>query len=174
MTWEYWDCHCQLLGYQKKRPKSQVPIDTLPPKPPGFEIPVALNKSTYPHSTFEQVSPTKRKERHGSMDLHKMKKQTRKQDFSTSVGWNDENIQTTACSEDQEEDQGAIHLIQVNTELRARCLEFEKTNEELCHKVTELRSKIQDAKLEYNSLLSQVHNQDLMLTCSVDGKPLAA
>ncbi|KAL4398281.1 protein MICRORCHIDIA 6-like [Arachis hypogaea] len=127
MTWEYWDCHCQLLGYQKKRPKSQVPIDTLPPKPPGFEIPVALNKSTYPHSTFEQVSPTKRKERHGSMDLHKMKKQTRKQDFSTSVGWNDENIQgcirmliTTACSEDQEEDQGAIHLIQVNTELRAR------------------------------------------------------
>ncbi|XLS79166.1 hypothetical protein HN51_063391 [Arachis hypogaea] len=39
MTWEYWDCHCQLLGYQKKRPKSQVPIDTLPPKPPGFEIP---------------------------------------------------------------------------------------------------------------------------------------
>ncbi|XP_052109672.1 protein MICRORCHIDIA 6 isoform X5 [Arachis duranensis] len=119
MTWEYWDCHCQLLGYQKNRPKSQVPIDTLPPKPPGFEIPVALNKSTYPHSTFEQVSPTKRKERHGSMDLHKMKKQTREQDFSTSVGCNDENIQTTACSEDQEEDQGTIHLIQVNTELHA-------------------------------------------------------
>ncbi|XP_052109664.1 protein MICRORCHIDIA 6 isoform X2 [Arachis duranensis] len=174
MTWEYWDCHCQLLGYQKNRPKSQVPIDTLPPKPPGFEIPVALNKSTYPHSTFEQVSPTKRKERHGSMDLHKMKKQTREQDFSTSVGCNDENIQTTACSEDQEEDQGTIHLIQVNTELHARCLEFEKTNEELCHKVTELRSKIQDAKLEYNSLLSQVHYQDLMLTCIVDGTPPAA
>ncbi|XP_057723065.1 protein MICRORCHIDIA 6-like isoform X2 [Arachis stenosperma] len=174
MTWEYWDCHCQLLGYQKNRPKSQVPIDTLPPKPPGFEIPVALNKSTYPHSTFEQVSPTKRKERHGSMDLHKMKKQTREQDFSTSVGCNDENIQATACSEDQEEDQGTIHLIQVNTELHARCLEFEKTNEELCHKVTELRSKIQDAKLEYNSLLSQVHYQDLMLTCIVDGTPPAA
>ncbi|QHO20431.1 protein MICRORCHIDIA 6 isoform X1 [Arachis ipaensis] len=173
MTWEYWDSHCQLLGYQKKRPKSQVPIDTLPPKPPGFEIPVALNKSTYPHSTFEQVSPTKRKERHGSMDLHKMKKQTREQDFSTSVGCNDENIQTTACSEDQEEDQGTIHLIQVNTELHARCLEFEKTNEELCHKVTELRSKIQDAKIEYNSLLSQVHYQDLMLTCIIDGTPLA-
>ncbi|RYR30012.1 hypothetical protein Ahy_B01g054776 isoform B [Arachis hypogaea] len=170
---EMTDSHCQLLGYQKKRPKSQVPIDTLPPKPPGFEIPVALNKSTYPHSTFEQVSPTKRKERHGSMDLHKMKKQTREQDFSTSVGCNDENIQTTACSEDQEEDQGTIHLIQVNTELHARCLEFEKTNEELCHKVTELRSKIQDAKIEYNSLLSQVHYQDLMLTCIIDGTPLA-
>ncbi|MED6105981.1 hypothetical protein PIB30_000770 [Stylosanthes scabra] len=173
MTCEYWDCRCQLLGYQKKTPKSRVPIDTLPPKPPGLEIPVALNKNSYPQSTLDQVSLTKRKERQGSMDLHKMKKQTREQDFSTSVGCNNENIQTTECSEDQEEDRGATHLIEVNKKLHARCLEFEQINGELNHKVTELRSKIQEAKLEYNSLLSEVKHQDLMPTySSVDGTPL--
>ncbi|MED6186603.1 hypothetical protein PIB30_068329 [Stylosanthes scabra] len=160
MTWEYWDCRCHLLGYQKKMPKSQVPVDTLPPKPPGLEIPMALNKSSYPQSTLEQVSLTKRKERRESMDLHKMKKQTREQDFSASVGCNNENIQTTGCSEDQEEDRGAVHLIEVNKKLHARCLEFEQTNKELYHKVIELRSKIQEAKLEYNSLLSEVKYQD--------------
>ncbi|KAK7265669.1 hypothetical protein RJT34_33292 [Clitoria ternatea] len=120
MTLEYWDCHCQLIGYQKSMPRA----------------PAACGN---------------KRKAHGSIDPYQMQGQTTKENV-TVVGCN-EDAQTIAFSADQVVDQEAMIVLEVNKTLYEKCLEFEKAEEDLNLKVLQLRSKIQEAWLEYNALL---------------------
>ncbi|XP_061366802.1 protein MICRORCHIDIA 6-like [Gastrolobium bilobum] len=132
MTWEYWDYHCQLIGYQRRKPQTVVsPLDSSLKKPPA--------------------SLTKRKA-HGFIDLHSMKKQAMEENVRV-VGCN-QSVQTIASPAGQE----AINLMEINKKLIAKCLEYEKGEEELNLKVTQLRSKIKEAQLEYDRLLAEVQS----------------
>ncbi|KAK7350632.1 hypothetical protein VNO77_09463 [Canavalia gladiata] len=178
MTWEYWDYHCKLLGYQEKK-KLPTPITTLHPSPqksPGIEKPVVLNKSSSPvvnrkmvcggsvqHLTNLQLRPEQgshnKRKTDELVDLQNMKKQTRERNV-TGVGCI-QNNQSIATQADQMLNQETINLMQENKKLHAKCLEFEKTGEELSFKVTKLRSKIEEAQHEYNRLLAELHSLDV-------------
>ncbi|TKY55222.1 MORC family CW-type zinc finger protein 4 [Spatholobus suberectus] len=88
---------------------------------------------------------------HGSIELHKMKRQAIEENFT--VAGCDQNVLTTAFPTDQTVDREVIKLIQMNKKLLKQCLELEKAEKELNLKVTQLRSKIQKAQREYNRLL---------------------
>ncbi|XP_057442925.1 protein MICRORCHIDIA 6 [Lotus japonicus] len=172
MTWEYWDYHCKLIGYQEKK---KLPTSVNSPhlslqKPPGIEKPVILNKSSSPvvntniaywhskqhslnpQSRFEPGSHNKRKS-HEMIDLQKMKKHSRED--IPGVGFS-QNKQSNTTPADQVFDEETINLMQENKKLRAQCLESKRTGEELKLKVTKLRNEIQGAQLEYNRLLAEL------------------
>ncbi|XP_029129905.1 protein MICRORCHIDIA 6 isoform X3 [Cajanus cajan] len=179
MTWEYWDTHCTLFGYKEKKklPPGVTPVYPLLRKPLSVEKPVILNKSSstvvntkevYGNSEqcstnlrirSEQGSNNKRKPHELVVDLQNMKRFARK-DNVTHVGFS-QNNKITATLDDQVVDQKTIDLMQQNKKLHAKCLEFEKTEEELNLKVTTLRSKIQAAQDEYNRLLAEVKSLEV-------------
>lgn len=150
MTWEYWDRYCHKLGYQKR--KCRNPVGLLNPsmkKPLVTEKPIALDNCSSPvpisnaQDGSEQTSLTKRKTR-GITDHHEMKRQAV-----------EKNIQTTVSPADQMVDQEIVTLLEFNKQLNADCFAFEKVEEELNLKVTQLRSRLEEAKLEYNRLLDE-------------------
>ncbi|KAK7291623.1 hypothetical protein RIF29_06919 [Crotalaria pallida] len=156
MTKEYWHCHCHLIGYQERKPQAHAnPLESSLQKSLGIEKPIALNKSFSPELRSEQASLTKRNA-HGFTDLHKLKRQATEGNV-TGVGCN-QNLQTAASPADQVVDPEAIKLMQVNKKLFADCLKYEKAEEELNLKVTQLRSKIEKAKDEYNWLLLEAES----------------
>ncbi|XP_061339299.1 protein MICRORCHIDIA 6-like isoform X2 [Gastrolobium bilobum] len=178
MTWEYWDFHCKLIGYQEKK-RLPAPVTPLHPslhKPLGVEKPVMLNKSfspvvnrkaafgnweqhpTNPRSTLERGSDNKRKA-YELIDLQKMKMHAGEENVK-GVGFS-QNKQIIATPAGQVVDQETISLMQENKKLHAKCLEFEKTGEELKLKVTKLRSKIQEAQHEYKRLLAELESLDV-------------
>ncbi|KAJ1418304.1 hypothetical protein SESBI_16053 [Sesbania bispinosa] len=175
MTWEYWDYHCKLIGYQEKK-KLPTPVTTLHPSlktPLGIERPVILNKnssavvnrniahwnseqhSITPQSRFELGSHNKRKA-HELIDIQKMKKHSREENV-TGVGFS-QNKQNVTTPAEQVVDQEIIKLMQENKKLQAKCLEFEKTEEELNLKATKLRSQIQEAQREYDRLFAELQS----------------
>ncbi|XP_047161075.1 protein MICRORCHIDIA 6 [Vigna umbellata] len=173
MTWEYWDTHCTLFGYKEKR-KIKPGITSMQ-KPVVVEKPVVLNKRSsslfnaeaYGNSfqcskslqRLDQGSQNKRKHTHEQVNLLDTQKLART-DIVTSVEFN-QNKQTTATPAGPVEDQKNLHLIQQNEKLRAKCLEFEKTGEELNLKVANLKSKIQKAQDEYKRLLAEAKDLDV-------------
>ncbi|TKY73522.1 MORC family CW-type zinc finger protein 3 [Spatholobus suberectus] len=177
MTWEYWDTHCTLFGYKEKR-KLPPGVTALHPsiqKPLVIEKPVILNKSSSAvvntkavYGNFEQCSTnlqisseqgSHKRKTHELVDLQNMKKHARNQNV-THVGFS-QNKQTIATPAEQVVDQKTIYLMQQNKQLHAKCLEFEKTGEELNLKVTKLRSKIQEARDQYNQLLAEMKSLDV-------------
>ncbi|KAF7838310.1 protein MICRORCHIDIA 6-like [Senna tora] len=179
MTWEYWDYHCALIGYQEKK-KPRVPVTQLESShhnPPGIEKPLIYAKSPSPvlnknaaygkpehltpnsQSKSQQGSPTKRK-MYELINLEKMKKHATEENVS-GVVCSQENIQTLSNPTNQVVDQETINLIQENKKLRAKCLEYEKEEDELNSKVTELRSKVEETQLEYTRLLAELQSIDL-------------
>ncbi|QCE14516.1 Histidine kinase-like ATPase [Vigna unguiculata] len=131
MTWEYWDTHCTLFGYKEKR--KLKPGITSMHKPLAVEKPVILNKSS--------SSLVNAKAYGNSLQCSK-------------------NLQRPEQA-GQVEDPKNLHLIQQNKQLRAKCLEFEKTGEELNLKVPNLKSKIQEAEDEYQRLLAEIKSVDV-------------
>ncbi|KAI5417027.1 protein MICRORCHIDIA 6 isoform X2 [Lathyrus oleraceus] len=151
MTWEYWDCYCHKIGCQGR--KRKVPVGPLnPPKEKLLvtENPVALDNcsSHVPLSNTqggsEQTYLTKRKTL-GFIDQHEVKRQAV------------EKIETGLCCNQnvQMVDQETANLLEWNKKLIADCFAFEKAEEELILKVTQLRNKIEEAKLEYDRLLAE-------------------
>ncbi|KHN30927.1 protein MICRORCHIDIA 6-like [Glycine soja] len=176
MTWEYWDTHCTLFGYKDKDKKKLPPRVTSMQKPLAIEKPVMLNRSCSPvvntkieygnseqcstklQIRSEQGSHNKRKT-HELVDLQNTEKHARTENV-TCVGFS-QNKQIIATPADQVFDRKTMHLVQQNKKLHAKCLEFEKTGEELNLKVTMLKSEIQEAQDEYKRLLAEVKSLDL-------------
>ncbi|KAG5035635.1 hypothetical protein JHK87_010545 [Glycine soja] len=176
MTWEYWDTHCTLFGYKDKDKKKLPPRVTSMQKPLAIEKPVMLNRSCSPvvntkieygnseqcstklQIRSEQGSHNKRKT-HELVELQNTEKHARTENV-TCVGFS-QNKQIIATPADQVFDRKTMHLVQQNKKLHAKCLEFEKTGEELNLKVTMLKSEIQEAQDEYKRLLAEVKSLDL-------------
>ncbi|PON72213.1 Histidine kinase-like ATPase, C-terminal domain containing protein [Parasponia andersonii] len=157
MTWEYWDYHCGLIGYQVKK---KHPVKTTP-QVSSSKVPVSLNqnssdvgitkellvrsKQSLPNSQsrHEQGLLMKRKEHGNFGEKEKLKKQA-------VLGVN--NLTATGS---QLKDQKSTTLMQENQKLHAKCLEYEKEEEELNAKVTQLKNQIKDVDNEYSRLLAE-------------------
>ncbi|ESW10038.1 hypothetical protein PHAVU_009G176500 [Phaseolus vulgaris] len=174
MTWEYWDTHCTLFGYKKEKRKFTPGVTSMQ-NPLTIEKPVILNKSSsslvnakaYGNSlqcsknlqSLDQGSQSKRKKTHELVDLMNTQEHA-STDNVACVGFS-QNKQTMATPADQVGDQKNLHLIHQNKQLHAKCLEFEKTGEELNLKVVKLKSKIQEAQDEYKRLLAEIKSLDV-------------
>ncbi|KAB5532072.1 hypothetical protein DKX38_018742 [Salix brachista] len=179
MTWEYWDYHCGLIGYQvkKKLPPIKPPQDSQvsPPSLPnsgkmkyvtlnhgmpngGKTKPVTLNQNH--HSIrVKAASPaglsSKRKE-HGG-DLNKFK--SMKRQAGTRADAHNLEIQSVSTT-NQLNNKETMNLIQENKKLHAKCLEHEKMKEDLDLKVRQLRRELGDVQQEYDRLMVELTSLD--------------
>ncbi|KAJ6672331.1 ZINC FINGER CW-TYPE COILED-COIL DOMAIN PROTEIN 3 [Salix viminalis] len=179
MTWEYWDYHCGLIGYQvkKKLPPVKPPQDSQvsPPSLPnsgkmkyvtlnhgmpngGKTKPVTLNQNH--HSIrVKAASPaglsSKRKE-HGG-DLNKF--ESMKRQAGTRADAHNLEIQS-ASTTNQLNNKETMNLIQENKKLHAKCLEHEKMKEDLDLKVRQLRRELGDVQQEYDRLMVELTSLD--------------
>ncbi|XP_027192261.1 protein MICRORCHIDIA 6-like isoform X2 [Cicer arietinum] len=158
MTQEYWGCHCYEIGYQGKKHRGPVgQLSSSMEKPVVTENLVALDNCSSPVQIsnalgkFEQTFRIKRKT-HG-IDHHEMKRQAVEKNL-TDLRCN-RNVQNAASPADHMIDQEIVNLMERNKKLIAECFAIEKAEKELNHKVTQLRSIIEVAKLEYNRLLAE-------------------
>ncbi|CAK8563023.1 unnamed protein product [Lathyrus sativus] len=161
MTWEYWDCYCHKIGCQGQGRKRKVPVGPLnrsKEKPLVTENPVALDNYSSPvpisnsQGGSEQTYLTRTKTRE-FIDQYEVKRQAVEK-IETRLCCN-QSVQTTASPADQIVDQETANLLEWNKKLIADCFAFEKAEAELILKVTQLRNKIEEAKLEYDRLLAE-------------------
>ncbi|XP_061953611.1 protein MICRORCHIDIA 6-like isoform X3 [Populus nigra] len=172
MTWEYWDYHCGLIGYQvtkKLRPTEPPPdsplgistgSDTLNHgMPNGAKTNLALNQN-YPYLVSAKAASaaglsSKRKE-HSDLDkLESIKRQagTGANAFLSGHGFGTEVVSDI---KNKLEDQDVVNLIQVNKNFRAKCLDYKKRTEDLDLKVTRLRSELGQVRMEYEQLMAEL------------------
>ncbi|XP_024030527.1 protein MICRORCHIDIA 6 isoform X2 [Morus notabilis] len=179
MTMEYFDHHCALVGYQvKTKPKRQstslVSNGDAPiildhnPAPIGFtEVALGRPRSeqslSNSQSRYEQGLHTKRKE-HGNFDNAVKSKRQAVQGANASDHGQllaSEPVNTTGY---QLENQEAANLMQINQQLRAKCLEYEKGEEELELKVIQLKGEIEEVENEYKRLLAELEAMEVTKT----------
>nr|POE71017.1 protein microrchidia 6 [Quercus suber] len=169
MTWEYWDYHCGLIGYQvKKKPRvSETPQISSHSSPhSGKQHPVTLNKSppaigsmkaaieraerSIPNSQrrSEQGLCVKRKGHDDLIEVEKAKRQA-------------VEVVSLDISDSQLKDPEAVNLLQENKKLRLkrRCLEYVKREEQLNLKVTSLKTEIEEVQREHERMMAEL---DLM------------
>ncbi|XP_020974162.1 protein MICRORCHIDIA 6 isoform X2 [Arachis ipaensis] len=162
MTWEYWDVHCRLLGYREKYPVPKAKQAELNRNSYYVDAKAAnenaeLRKRTM-RNTSEQGSNNKRKI-YESVDLHNSKKHAKEENIK-GVGLS-QNMQVIPSPMEQVLDQETLTLLEENQKLQTKCLESEKIQEELNLKVTDLRSKIEEARGQHNLLLAQLQLLDV-------------
>lgn len=170
MTWEYWDYHCGLIGYQAaKGPRAPETLQVSPHGIPqnGKQRPVISSKSSFAIDytkaalgRAEQSIPNsqcrsehgllmKRKEHFDLPEVEKKKRQAVEVANVTDAG---------QSREIQLKDQEAVNLLQENKKLHAKCLEYEKREEQLNLKVTQLRIEIEDVQREYDRMVSELQS----------------
>ncbi|GLT77527.1 hypothetical protein SLA2020_491000 [Shorea laevis] len=160
MTWEYWDYHCGLIGYQpKKKPRvpesSQISSDYTGKS--SVQQPVLLNQHSLPHSHSRaaQGLHTKRKEQGDLAEFEKVKRQA-------GNGGNAVVQPANTIISNNSRNQEASTLMQENQKLHAKCSEYEKRREELNVKATQLRSEIEEVQLQYDRLLKELESLDVV------------
>lgn len=175
MTWEYWDYHCGLIGYQvkKKLPPIEPPQDSPPGMPNSGKMkhvalnhgmpnggktkPVTLNQNHHSVSVKAASAAglsSKRKE-HG--DLNKFERMKRR--AGTRADAHNLEIQSSSTA-NQLMDKETMNLIQENKKLHAKCLEHEKRREDLDLKVRQLRRELGDVQQEYDRLMVELTSLD--------------
>eukprot|EP00258_Populus_trichocarpa_P026434 XP_024442453.1 protein MICRORCHIDIA 6 isoform X3 [Populus trichocarpa] len=171
MTWEYWDYHCGLIGYQvikKLRPTEPPPdsplgistSDTLKHgMPNGAKTNLALNQN-YPYLVSANAASaaglsSKRKEH---SDLDKLESIKRQAGTGANAFLSGHGFETEVVSDikNKLEDQDVVNLIQVNKNFRAKCLDYKKRTEDLDLKVTRLRSELGQVRTEYEQLMAEL------------------
>ncbi|XP_050259339.1 protein MICRORCHIDIA 6 isoform X2 [Quercus robur] len=164
MTWEYWDYHCGLIGYQvKKKPRvSETPqISSHSTPHSGKQHPVTLNKSppaigsmkaaieraerSIPISQrrSEQGLCVKRKGHDDLIEVEKAKRQA-------------VEVVPLDISGSQLKDPEAVNLLQENKKLRLKCLEYVKWEEQLNLKVTRLKTEIEEVQREHERMMAEL------------------
>ncbi|KAK4568660.1 hypothetical protein RGQ29_004169 [Quercus rubra] len=164
MTWEYWDYHCGLIGYQvKKKPRvSETPqISSHSTPHSSKQHPVTLNKSppaigsmkaaieraerSIPNSQrrSEQGLCVKRKGRDDLIEVEKAKRQA-------------VEVVPLDISDSQLKDPEAVNLLQENKKLRLKCLEYVKREEQLNLKVTCLKTEIEEVQREHEQMMAEL------------------
>ncbi|KAI3785785.1 hypothetical protein L1987_44910 [Smallanthus sonchifolius] len=175
MTWEYWDYHCGLIGYQIKK-KARPPSDTPgssnfihqhvedfsvrrkassggdPSKRSPFIATVNSKAALYSSSPF--VKPVELK--HSFPPGFKEGSNLKRKLADVSQGFQSEVAAGGSNLADLGNYGGAIKVIDENKKLKAQCLEFEKAEEELTLKVAQLKRELGDAKAEYSRIMAEL------------------
>ncbi|KAJ9568275.1 hypothetical protein OSB04_004241 [Centaurea solstitialis] len=205
MTWEYWDYHCGLIGYQikkKARPPSDAPGSTNfvhqhdvdrcvsrknisaageTTKEAPFVATVNSKAALYSSSSFlkpVELVPNnplealkkwvvvfegvnlKRKPRDQGERVHQLDAQMESRVGSKRLHQLDAQMEcgigskttTTGFGNNGE----AVNVIEENKKLKAQCLEYEKSQEELNHKVIRLKVELGAVEGEYANLMSEL------------------
>ncbi|PSR89570.1 Protein MICRORCHIDIA like, partial [Actinidia chinensis var. chinensis] len=177
MTWEYWDYHCGLIGYQVKkkiRAPTASPLSADGGPHDSIHPPLVLNKSSLGVDTtierrfgqaFSNIQrraqlgeQLKRKEQHPLVEPENIKRRAGGVNL-TDTAPNQEK-QPSHTNAKQFEDQEATNLQQENKRLREQCLEYEKVKEELNLKVTILKREIEDTEREYACMMAELELLD--------------
>ncbi|KAI3919455.1 hypothetical protein MKW98_030166 [Papaver atlanticum] len=177
MTLEYWDKHSELIGYQqrKKKPSTSEP-------PPVSKTSNAQNSSKMSWPTSDDstpgVEPTS-----GVFEDHELSypRHTRQANSAASSGLDTERgmslkrkkrehitepeitkrqaylaeSATNRTLHSEKQIERARIAMQENQRLRALCLEFEKSEEELNLKVEKLKTELAEVDSEYDKLLAE-------------------
>ncbi|KAL5747167.1 hypothetical protein ACOSQ2_024464 [Xanthoceras sorbifolium] len=179
MTWEYWDYHCGLIGYQVTK-KSRAPVmprvSSHSTPRSNIQKPVVLNQSyaavgsakvsavdaarTIPNSQGTTEQGLRKRKEHGNLSgPENFKRQAGKGGNVIDVG---QSLKTppVIATKNQFRDQEAMNLMQENKKLLAKCLEHKKRREELNLKVTQLRSQLGESKREYDRMIAELQALD--------------
>ncbi|XP_015580189.1 protein MICRORCHIDIA 6 isoform X1 [Ricinus communis] len=162
MTFEYWDYHCGLIGYQviKKPPAQEHKQDSSLGLAHGKTKPVKLSQSSPVGSNVKVSSAaglhTKRKQHDDLVDLEKVKRQARTGFSATLSGLSLGEQPVDGANLLKYQNQEALNLMQENKKLQAQCLEYEKTEKELDLKVAQLKTEIAEVQCEYDRLMAEL------------------
>ncbi|GAA0176633.1 hypothetical protein LIER_29575 [Lithospermum erythrorhizon] len=188
MTWEYWDYHCGLIGYQVKKKPRVLPVASQESpcnKLLGTYKPVLLSgrPSDVPKTPATKIDQNQvltssliscrsnrlssfQSDSHGApkkSGKHYVVSDTENLERKARFG-SDESVpgsQTEpATTADQLEDQESASLLQENQNLRRKCLESEKRHGELNHKLKSLMLELKSAQRQYAHLLVEARILD--------------
>ncbi|KAJ0436906.1 putative histidine kinase/HSP90-like ATPase superfamily, morc, S5 domain 2 [Helianthus annuus] len=187
MTLEYWDYHCELIGYQqgpqfRKKARAQSvaqdssnsihqhvegqsgqPIsrkgssDGGPTQRAPFIATVNSKAALYSSSSFYKPVELKQSFPPGYKEGSNLKRKLsdESQSFQPKA-----KMGTSAT--DLGNNGGMTNVMDENKRLKTRCLEFEKAEEELKHKVERLKRELGDAKAEYDRLLTDLQDLEVV------------
>ncbi|KAI7754059.1 hypothetical protein M8C21_009574 [Ambrosia artemisiifolia] len=177
MTWEYWDYHCGLIGYQIKK-KARPPSDT-----PGLANFIHQHVEDYSRKRRSADGPTKKAPApviatvNSKTALYSspsfLKPVELKQSFppgfkegsnlKRKFGDESQNVQSEVVNAGSNlSDGGTMKVIDENKKLKAQCLELEKVEEELTNKVAQLKRELGDAKAEYARILAELQELEVV------------
>ncbi|XP_004299917.1 PREDICTED: MORC family CW-type zinc finger protein 3 isoform X2 [Fragaria vesca subsp. vesca] len=160
MTWEYWDYHCGLIGYQvKKKLKPVTPQNGIHQSfTLGQAFPALGSKNTVldksgpsiPSGLRKSVPGTvKRKEHDDVLPVEYVK-------GAKVINTGKSQSVRVNPTGNPLKDQEAKNLMQENNKLRAKCMEYEKREEELSLKVAQLKRDMKEVDDEYNIMLAEL------------------
>lgn len=170
MTWEYWDYHCGLIGYQvKKKVRARLPLPDSSYGSPdnsrhgsismnntsssGRAL-VSLPAGRVQNSQFRSWQHgIKRKQDDPLSALGKGRRQAREALDATGHSM---EVQPAPCAARPLDQQEAYVLMQENKKLRAKCLEYEKSEEELSHMLSRVKRELEEAQDEYARMLKEL------------------
>ncbi|XP_076906352.1 protein MICRORCHIDIA 6-like [Bidens hawaiensis] len=179
MTWEYWDYHCGLIGYQiKKKARPPTPglsnfihqhvddfsikrrnaTNTGPTDKKAPFIPTVNSKSAL-YSNPSLLKPVELKQsvppgfKEGSNLKRKLGDES--PNFHSEVV----NVGSTQTNSAHN---GVLKVIDENKKLKAQCMEFEKAEEELTNKVDQLKKALGDANTECARILAELMELEVM------------
>ncbi|KAI3959257.1 hypothetical protein MKW92_014636 [Papaver armeniacum] len=170
ITLEYWDKHCELIGYQqcKKKPSTSKS----PPVSETFNAQNSGKKSRMPTSDDNPAeSSSSRQKRQANSAAHNgldtepgisLKRKERDHITEPETKKKQANLAESATNRTPHRkkriERARRIAMQENKRLRARCLEFEKSEEELNLKVylvEELKTELEEVDSEYYKLLAE-------------------
>lgn len=170
MTWEYWDYHCGLIGYQvKKKVRARLPLPDSSYGSPdnsrhgsismnntsssGRAL-VSLPAGRVQNSQFSSWQHgIKRKQDDPLSALGKGRRQAREALDATGHSM---EVQPAPCAARPLDQQEAYVLMQENKKIRAKCLEYEKSEEELSHMLSRVKRELEEAQDEYARMLEEL------------------
>ncbi|KAL6007077.1 hypothetical protein ACLOJK_032573 [Asimina triloba] len=187
MTLEYWDFHCGLIGYQQaKTPlltSSQThpgirpvavnsplsthfsavrPVVTALSAAPGLSSP---GQSTYNHPSGSQLGFSLKRKEKGQKEEVAVKRQATSAANATISG-NNREIKIHSPEQVGSNDEVGLQkpetreLIAENKKLRAQCVAYERTEEELELKVQQLKLELEEVNREYERLSKECETLD--------------
>nr|XP_011464835.1 PREDICTED: MORC family CW-type zinc finger protein 3 isoform X4 [Fragaria vesca subsp. vesca] len=158
MTWEYWDYHCGLIGYQvKKKLKPVTPQNGIHQSfTLGQAFPALGSKNTVLDKSGPSIPsglrksvPVKRKEHDDVLPVEYVK-------GAKVINTGKSQSVRVNPTGNPLKDQEAKNLMQENNKLRAKCMEYEKREEELSLKVAQLKRDMKEVDDEYNIMLAEL------------------
>ncbi|KAL8140816.1 hypothetical protein V2J09_006837, partial [Rumex salicifolius] len=162
MTWEYWDYHCGLIGYQVK--KKLPPIKSSNDTPNIAKCVPSLSNSSIlaaPHNAQLQVPGMKRTHQTFSAEPGHGKKIARTGPDGVNVGrFEPIHIQAPTNAVNMENIPQA--LIDENRSLQRRCFEHKRTLEELGQTVLQLKSNLEGARDEHARMLLELKQIEII------------
>ncbi|KAJ8440306.1 hypothetical protein Cgig2_012742 [Carnegiea gigantea] len=175
MTWE--DYHCGLIGYHVTR-KTRVPISSLETPLGGLNItrdePLIMSKTSnlVPNPVFNISAGLPAQNTQSSSRLRDIKGM--QDDFLLALGRGRRQARegsNAACAGHSMEIQHATctarpanraAVIMENKKLQAKCLQHEKTEQELSYKLSNLRGKLEEAQREYLRMLGELQSLEVV------------